>query len=82
MANREHVELLKQGVDVWNKWRSEHPRTRPDLSQAPTTEFDSDVRVIEEAVINELMPGRGPVSDGGLGGLNLGQVNLHRANLV
>lgn len=34
MANPEHLEILKQGVDVWNKWREEHPEVRPDLSRA------------------------------------------------
>ena len=34
MANPEHVERLKQGVEVWNAWRREHPDTRPDLSRA------------------------------------------------
>ncbi len=34
MANPEHVEILKHGVEVWNKWRKEHPETRPDLSEA------------------------------------------------
>jgi hypothetical protein len=23
MANPEHVEILKQGVEVWNQWRKE-----------------------------------------------------------
>ncbi|MDQ2884688.1 MAG: pentapeptide repeat-containing protein [Chloroflexota bacterium] len=34
MANPEHVELLKQGVEVWNKWRKENPDVQPDLSNA------------------------------------------------
>jgi hypothetical protein len=32
MANEEHVALLEQGVDVWNKWRRENPDVCPDLS--------------------------------------------------
>lgn len=32
MANPEHVEILKQGVEVWNRWREEFPDVRPDLS--------------------------------------------------
>jgi hypothetical protein len=31
MANPEHVEILKQGVEVWNKWREKNPNVRPDL---------------------------------------------------
>ena len=34
VANPEHVEILKQGVKVWNKWREENPETKPDLSGA------------------------------------------------
>src|SRR2546428_4403932 len=34
MANQKHLKILKQGVDVWNKWRQEHPRIKPDLSDA------------------------------------------------
>ena len=32
MANEEHVALLKQGVEVWNKWREENPDIKPDLT--------------------------------------------------
>jgi len=32
MANPEHLKILKQGVEVWNKWREENPEVRPDLS--------------------------------------------------
>lgn len=31
MANKEHLEILQQGVDVWNKWREENPGVKPDL---------------------------------------------------
>jgi hypothetical protein len=34
MANNEHVAILKEGVEVWNKWREENPEIRPDLSKA------------------------------------------------
>jgi len=32
MANPEHLEILKQGVEVWNRWRDENLETEPDLS--------------------------------------------------
>jgi len=31
MANPEHVDILKQGVEVWNQWREENPLIEPDL---------------------------------------------------
>ena len=34
MANREHLKILKQGVDAWNKWRKENLEIKPDLNGA------------------------------------------------
>ena len=34
MANPEHLEILKQGVAHWNKWRSDHPDVAPGLFMA------------------------------------------------
>jgi uncharacterized protein YjbI with pentapeptide repeats len=33
MANQEHLEILEQGVDVWNQWRTQHPQIQPELSR-------------------------------------------------
>ena len=32
MANNKHVEILLQGVKVWNSWRRKYPKIKPDLS--------------------------------------------------
>jgi len=37
MADEEHVVLLRQGVEVWNKWREEHRDILPTLSGADLT---------------------------------------------
>jgi uncharacterized protein YjbI with pentapeptide repeats len=34
MANPEHLAILKQGVEQWNKWREGHPEVVPDLREA------------------------------------------------
>jgi hypothetical protein len=35
MANSNHLDVLRQGVEVWNKWRDENPDLeKPDLSGA------------------------------------------------
>jgi len=40
MANKEHLEVLIQGTDVWNAWREQHPEIYPDLSEADLSEAD------------------------------------------
>jgi hypothetical protein len=32
VANEEHIKILKQGVEVWNKWRKDNPDITPDLT--------------------------------------------------
>jgi len=34
MANEEHLKILEQGIDVWNKWREDNPKIVPDFSYA------------------------------------------------
>ncbi len=34
MANPDHVKILKEGVEAWNKWRRDNPAVRPDLNTA------------------------------------------------
>ena len=34
MGNPEHLEILKQGVEVWNRWRDENDKIKPDLREA------------------------------------------------
>jgi hypothetical protein len=34
MANPEHLNILRQGVDAWNEWRKKHIEGMPDLTRA------------------------------------------------
>ena len=40
MANPLHVEIIYQGVDVWNQWRQEHISIDTDLSGTNLAKFD------------------------------------------
>jgi len=40
MANEEHLKILRQGVDVWNRWRKDSREIRPDLGGADLSEAD------------------------------------------
>lgn len=34
MANKEHLAILRQGVEVWNQWRKDNPNLIPELDEA------------------------------------------------
>jgi uncharacterized protein YjbI with pentapeptide repeats len=38
MANKEHLAILKEGVEAWNEWRGKNPDVRPDLIGAYLSE--------------------------------------------
>jgi hypothetical protein len=46
MANQEHLDLLKQGVSIWNTWREKQgPDLQPDLRRADLS--DADLRAAD-----------------------------------
>jgi len=71
MANQEHLDLLKQGVEVWNLWRRENRDIQPDLVGAN----------LKEANLKETNLYGVNLSRANLYGVNLNRANLNRANL-
>lgn len=65
MASPEHLEILKQGVKVWNQWRDENTLIKPDLSGVDLN--------------GAKLPGA-QLSSTDLSGTNLSQANLWGAN--
>ncbi|HEU5379435.1 MAG TPA: toll/interleukin-1 receptor domain-containing protein [Ktedonobacteraceae bacterium] len=76
MANQEHLDILSQGVKVWNTWRQEHPEIRPDLSKANLKEAD-----LGEVDFTEVNLNRANLSEANLGRADLRKADLSRANL-
>jgi uncharacterized protein YjbI with pentapeptide repeats len=66
MANLQQVELIREGTEVWNRWRFENDNIRPDLGAA----------YLREANLIEANLGAANLS-----GANLGGADLRRANL-
>lgn len=66
MANTDHLQLLRQGVDVWNSWVNANPFVRPDLSDAILIGADL---------------GGAKLFWADLGGANLSKANLTKAYL-
>lgn len=67
MANPEHLEILKQGVEAWNAWRQQHPYIRPYLTDAVLDGADLRGAFFRHAELARM---------------NLSGANLSRADLV
>lgn len=65
MAQAEHIDILKQGVDVWNDWRKNNPGIIPQLNESSLWTY--------EHLWNPQVFSRPSV--------NLSRVNFSRANL-
>ena len=66
MANQEQLDILKQGVQEWNKWRVKNSDVQIDLSR-------SDLRGVNVSYAE--------LRDANLSYAHLGSANLSRANL-
>src|SRR5947208_2284172 len=90
MANEEHLKILKQGVEQWNKWRLENA-TRPDLGGAELfnanlsgtnlSRADLSGTSLSDANLSRANLSDANLSDANLSGANLSGANLSGANL-
>src|SRR6266480_4081164 len=86
MANQEHLEILKQGVFVWNKWRDVQKNIRPDLNEVDLSNTNLRGAILIEADLsNANLKGadlsRTFLRGAFLRGADLSQVDLSRADL-
>jgi len=76
MANPEHVEILRNGVWEWNKWRADSPEMDPDLSRVHLIAEDLNGANLSSADLS-----RSNLSSSDLGGADLSKANLYEADL-
>lgn len=81
MANLEQVELLKQGVEVWNMWRQRHPDKRIDLSGSSFIEADLRNVDLRKALLNNAYLAHANLSHALLDQADLDRADLTDANL-
>ncbi len=77
MANEEHLKVLKQGVEVWNRWREENPDVRPDFIGAKLSGA-----TLNGALLNGADLYRADLSGMYLIAADLTEANLSRAYLI
>ena len=76
MANVEHVELLRQGVKIWNQWKKDNPEVRGDLLGA-----NLDGAILSEANLLGANLSGASLNRANLRGASLNRADLRRANL-
>jgi uncharacterized protein YjbI with pentapeptide repeats len=77
MANQEHLEQLKCGVQEWNQWRLKQPTTLlPDLSEANLSNAN-----LRSANLRGVYLSRTNLSDANLVDANLSEANLTHTHL-
>lgn len=86
MANQEHIERLKQGVESWNRWREESREIQPDLREATLSRADlrgADLSraYLSRAYLIEADLSRVDLSEATLRGADLSRANLREASL-
>lgn len=82
MANQEHVAILKQGGEVWNRWRQEHPEERPELNGAILTDVDLHDVELDDANLSGADLSGANLEGSDLGGAYLRDAKLREANLT
>lgn len=82
MANPEHLEILSQGIRVWNKWRAKNADVTPDFSEANLELFNLDgvFDLKSRAYVGANLSGAN-LSGAQLYRVTLSKANLSKANL-
>ncbi len=91
MAKQQYLEILRQGVDVWNQWRQKYPDIQPDLrdvelrdAQLNKIDFHNtrlDRADLYRADLREANLAQADLYKADLWKATLDQANLHKADL-
>jgi len=91
MANQEHLDILKQGVEVWNRWRKEQPKIQLNYDKPDGYKIDLSGAVLSHATLtdanlrftslNETDLSYADLQGADFGSSSLKGSNLHRADL-
>ncbi len=81
MAKREHLAILKQGVDAWNTWRFENPEIEPDLSATYLRRTSLAGVNFANAILYGMNLRKCNLAHANLSGAHLGGTDLSGANL-
>jgi uncharacterized protein YjbI with pentapeptide repeats len=79
MANQDQLEILKQGVEIWNEWRKQHQGIMPDLSNINLGAAQLKNVDLSYADLNEVILAEADLSNANLKFANLSDGDLRKA---
>jgi uncharacterized protein YjbI with pentapeptide repeats len=82
MANSEHLEILKQGVEKWNQWRDANPEILPDLSGTDLRRANLEYANLSNANLSQTNLRHAILLQADLSRANLTDACLRRADLA
>ncbi len=82
MADPKHVEILKQGVEVWNKWREENPDIEPNLCMTSLLGLNLSSANLSRLNLMQTNFEGAILREADFTGSNLGLANLSGADLL
>lgn len=82
MTNPEQLEILKQGVPVWNEWRTAHPNAIIDLSGADLYGAQLSRANLNGANLEKAFLEKADLAEADLMGADLSRANLIEARLL
>jgi len=82
MANKEHLAVLRQGVEAWNRWRGRNPAIFPDLSVTDLVRANLCGANFSEADLSVADLSGANLMGADLSGANLGVADLSGTNLT
>jgi uncharacterized protein YjbI with pentapeptide repeats len=81
MANEEQLEILKQGMEVWNKWRKENRKVNINLDHASLRGANLSGYNLNGANLNGADLHKADLSEASLTRAHLSNANLRKADL-
>lgn len=82
MASYEHLKILNQGVDIWNRWRKDKPDVVPDLRSSDLSHVEFDNINLSHSLLNKAVLNGAQLDDSDISYADLSEADLTGSHLT